>query len=440
MKSNFVSQMASKAITSVISMTFLPSDIKCGLKGNKIEMPADFTPVLRFAVCSDIHLDGNENQEAAIRFSNLFEDFYKIAENDNKYNKVDAMLIAGDFTGGGHENQYCIFNKIIDKNIKDETKQLCVLGNHEFIAYRDNDASVGYDVYKKFVNEEVDTVTLINGYYFIGVSYDNDGKSFKTKINWLDNILEDITAKNPDKPVFVFQHPHPFLTVYGSVNWGNIDLRKILSKYPQVIDFSGHSHYAPSDPRSVWQGSFTAIGCGSLSAFMGNLNYIEGDKDAPGKSGGAWLCEVDCNGNVKMRLYDIENRKFFDNIEYYFTEHNDKKKRRYTWHKQKSFDTKPVFSIKPKINIIKTENEEFIISFPEACGYYEAENYKITVKNSKNRKIFEKTVISEYVRASCSDVNVSLGNLPKGKYKVSINSYSPYAKKGTNIKSEIVVD
>ena len=60
-------------------------------------------------------------------------------------------------------------------NEKDETQLLAVLGNHEFIDYRDVDATVGYDVYRKYINEDVDTDIVINGYHFIGVSYDDDG-------------------------------------------------------------------------------------------------------------------------------------------------------------------------------------------------------------------------------------------------------------------------
>ena len=333
---------------------------------------------------------------------------YEYAEN-SEYKNLDAVIVAGDFTGGGAEKEYQIYNKIIEENKKDETQILTILGNHEFIDYRDVDASVGYDVFRQFVNEDVDTDVVINGYHFIGVSYDDDGKSFTGKIKWLDERLKNATEEDPTKPVFVYQHPHPAFTVYGSVNWCDINIRNVLSKYPQVVDFSGHSHYAACDPRSVWQGEFTAVGCGSLSAFMGNLNYIEGDVDAPGKSGGAWLVECDANGNVSMKLYDIENRMFFENIDYYFTDLADASKRTYNWHQQKSLDTAPEFPENSEIISTLNENGETVISFPEARGYYDAENYKVTVSNGIFDNVFDKTVISEYVRATDDDVCVNLG-------------------------------
>ncbi len=436
---NFISQLVFKMLSVVLGTTFLFTGLGSARNADDaIGTPDSFTPVLRFVACSDIHLDGDENQQAAIRFANLFNDMYEYAEGC-EYKNLDAVLVAGDFTGGGAEKEYQIYTKIIEENKKDETQVLTILGNHEFIDYRDVDATVGYDVFRKYVNEDVDTDVVINGYHFIGVSYDDNGKTYSGKTEWLDERLKNATAEDPDKPVFVYQHPHPALTVYGSVNWGDVDTRKVLSKYPQVVSFSGHSHYTPSDPRSVWQGDFTAVGCGSLSAFMGNLNYIEGDQDAPGNSGGAWLVEVDADGNVSMKLYDIENRMFFDNIDYYFTDLSDDSKRTYTWKQQKKLDTAPEFPENAEITSYVDENGDTIITFPEAEGYYSAENYKIKVTR-KSKTVYQDTVISEYVRATDDDVFVNIGQLSSGEYKVKVVAYSPYAKKGEKLKQTITVE
>ncbi len=435
---NLISQIASKSLTAVWGGAFSLSAVRSGMKGKKTEVPSDFTPMLRFAVCSDIHLNGGEEQQAAVRFRNLFDDMYAYSSGCS-YNKFDAMMVAGDFSGGGAEKQYEMYKKITDEKLRPETKLLTVIGNHEFIDYRDVDATVGYTVYKKYISEEMDTDVVINGYHFIGVAYDDNGKTFKTKLSWLKERLDKATAENPRMPVFVYQHPHPFLTVYGSVNWGDRDLRTVLNNYPQVVDFSGHSHYCPADPRSVWQGAFTAVGCGSLSALMGNLNYIEGDKDAPGKSGSAWVVEADSKGNIVMRLYDIENRQFFPRVQYYFTDLHDKTKRTYNWHKLKSLDTPPVFSADAKIKSTENEEGETVISFPEAKGFYPAENYKITVWDADKKCIFAKTVISDYVRANENDVNANVGKLKSGEYTVKITAYSPYAKKGARLTGKISI-
>lgn len=436
---NFLSQIIAKIISSAISFVYLFTGYKSGLSGKEIKTPEDFTPILRFIACSDVHLDGNEEQPNAIRLANLIKDMYKYSELQD-YKTVDALMVVGDFAGGGAESEYATFNKIIKDNIKPQTQVLTVLGNHEFIEYRDYDPTIAYNVYKTMISEDVDTDIVINGYHFIGVSYDNNGKTFKGKTAWLREKLQNATNEDPTKPIFVYQHPSPTLTVYGSISWSDLDIKKVLKDFPQVVDFSGHSHYSPSDPRSVWQGEFTAIGCGSLGALMGNLNYIEGDQDAPGKSAAAWLVEVDEDGNVRLKLYDVENRIFFKDNEYYFSNLNDVTKRDYTWAKQQSLDTSPQFPEKSKVKNTLNDEKETIISFPEAKGYYEAENYKITVKNSDDKKVFEKTVISEYVRATDDDVTVNLGKLEKGTYKVIVTAYSPYTKKGETISTRITVN
>lgn len=435
---NFFSQLISKLLTSVFSVIFLLTGMKSGFSAEEIKTPEDFTPVLRFVACSDIHLNGEENQENAIRFANLLKDMNEYSENA-EYKNLDAVMVVGDFTGGGAEKEYEIYNKILDENLNDSTQVLTVLGNHEFIDYRDVDASVGYDVYKKYVNENVDTDVVINGYHFIGVSYAEDGKSFTDKILWLEEKLAKATLEDPTKPIFVYQHPHPAFTVYGSGNWGDFTVRTVLDKYPQVVDFSGHSHYFSGDPRSVWQGEFTAVGCGALKAFMGNLNYVNGDEDAPGSSGGAWLVEVDADGNVSMKLYDAENRMFFTDIDYYFTNLSDASKRTYNWHQQKSRDTEPRFPEHTEVSSFINEAGETVITFPDAKGYYTAENYKITVTNSSNEKVYENTVISEYVRATNDDNQVNLGVLEKGDYTVKVMSYSPYSLQGETLKNTIIV-
>lgn len=435
---NFFAQFIAKLLTSLFGFIFILTGMNSGFTAEEIKTPEDFKPVLRFAACSDIHLNGEEDQENAVRFANFIKDMNEYAA-DSEYKNLDAIIVAGDFTGGGAEKEYEIYNKIIAENVKENTQVLTILGNHEFIDYRDVDASVGYDVFKKFISENVDSDVVINGYHFIGVSYDDDGKSFTGKITWLEERLMKATLEDPHKPIFVYQHPHPAMTVYGSGNWGDVTLRGVLSKYPQVVDFSGHSHYFAGDPRSVWQGEFTAVGCGALKAFMGNLNYVDGDKDAPGSSGGAWLVEVDADGNVSMKLYDAENRMFFPDIDYYFTNLSDASKRTHNWYQQKSHDTEPLFPESSAVSSYINENGETVISFPEARGYYFAENYKITVTGSNNKKVYENTVISEYVRATDDDVTVNLGVLENGDYTVKVTAYSPYAMQGETLKNKITV-
>ena len=430
----FHAQLIYKFRTFLIGAANIPYAIKNGFRGSEVPVPADFKPILRFVACSDIHIH-RDIPERAERFGQLIDDMYLYSDNV-AYNKLDAILVAGDFADGGEDAEYEIFNSVIENHKRADTRLLCVMGNHEFIAYRKTDDSQSYAHYQKHIHAEVNTDTVINGYHFIGVSYDNGKEEFAKNALWLKERLDSVTKAEPDKPVFVFHHPHPRLTVYGSMDWGDTTLRKVLERYPQVVSFSGHSHYFPGDPRSVWQGSFTAVGCGSLKAFMGNLNYIEGDQDAPGFSGGAWLVECDAQGNILMKLYDIANRRFFDDIVYYIANPANPSARAYTWRKRKSMDTPVRFAEGAVLKTEKNAEGECILSIPEAKGYYKADDYKLKITDSCGRSVFQTTVISDYVRAVNGDVSVNIGKLPAGKYKAVVKAYSPFAKNGDRLTAE----
>src|SRR5699024_10874739 len=107
---------------------------------------------------------------------------------------------------------------------------------------------------------------VVNGYHFIVLGTENfitAGTFYKSQINWLAKQLEIAHEDDPQKPIFVFHHQPIKGTIYGS-EWG-FNLNKnlfydTLSKYPQVISFSGHTHYPLEDPRIIHQKDFTSIG------------------------------------------------------------------------------------------------------------------------------------------------------------------------------------
>lgn len=424
-------------IASAFTCYFGVYSLVGGVNKQPPEVPEDFTPVLRFAVCSDVHLSGEEDQANAKRFTALYNDTYDYAASQS-YRGFDAVIVAGDMTGGGREPEYEMFMKIINDNTVGDTQTLVCMGNHEFIEYRDYDATIGYDVYKKFVSEDVDTHTVINGYHFIGVSYADDGKTFKSKVEWLKAELDKAVADTPDKPIFVFQHPHPTLTVYGSVNWSDLDIKTTLMKYPQVVDFSGHSHYASCDPRSINQTSFTSVGAGSLGALMSNLDYISGDVDMPGETAAFWLAEVDAEGNLLLKLYDAVSHRFFDDVQYYIPNVANKGTKYYSWGNLRSIDTAPQFPQDAKVSVSTDSEGETVLNFPNAKGCFDAENYRITVKSGA-KTVWSDTVVSNYGRADLTEMAVNVGKLDKGEYTVTIAPYSPYSKGGKALTANMVI-
>ena len=172
---------------------------------------------------------------------------------------------------------------------------------------------------------------------------------------------------------------------------------------------------------------------------MGNLSYISGDEYGDGESGTFWLCEVDAEGNVRLRLYDIVSDCFYEGVEYYLKDVGNKKRRAYTFSRMMAQDTPPVFPDGAKISAAVNEDGELQVSFPEASGFYRAENYKITL--SSNGEVVEnKVVLSDYTRATDFEKTVSFGKLTEGQYTIRIRAFSPYGKLGDIIEWGFGID
>ena len=430
-------QLFSKIVTLVFSAFFSVSSLGSPVCKEPPKTPDDFTPVLRFAVCSDIHLSGDEGDINEARFRELFNFTEQYSASHESYKGFDAVMVCGDMTEWGREKEYIAFSKVISEECPEGTEMLVCMGNHEFIEEREGECEDAFANYKKYVNEETDTHTVINGYHFIGLSYTDKDENFGEKTKWLDTEIKKAIADTGDKPVFVYQHPHPTMTVYGSINWSDISIRTTLSKYPQVVDFSGHSHYNAADPRSIWQGSFTALGTGGLTGLIGNNNYIDGNAGTTIESSSYYIVEVDAEGNIRLQLYDLQNDMFYSECDYYLTNVAKKSSHYYTWNNLKSFDTAPTFEA-GEITVETNENGETVISFPDAKGYYDAQSYTVTVTNGI-KNIYSKTILSDYVHAFDDGKSVNLGTLEKGTYKVKVVPMSPYSKLGCALTGEITV-
>ena len=129
--------MTKKIILLLLSFTLMVSSLcGCGSSNNeeidmnqkKVEkMPKEnfsevensddsFIPVIRFAVCSDVHIS-NTDQVEAERFAKLFESAYRFSEENKYYKNLDAVIVVGDMTNSGYEAEYDAFKSIINEPI-----------------------------------------------------------------------------------------------------------------------------------------------------------------------------------------------------------------------------------------------------------------------------------------------------------------------------------
>jgi len=390
------------------------------------QAPDDFTPVVRFAVTSDIHIKEEENNIETQRWAAMIDKSYELALQDTHYTKLDAVCVSGDFTNHGSPQEYAKYKAVADGHIHADTKLITAIGNHEF-GYAGGEV---YNLHKEVMGVEPDVSEVINGFHFIAVSYSQTGGVFGfDKQVWLANRLREAKSDKPDYPIFVFRHPHPFGTVYGSVQWGNPDLNGVYSLYPQVVSFSGHSHYAMGDPRSIWQGSFTALGTGSLS-YMENENELEDGQFPEGYRDVAqfYIVEADENGSVRIRCYDLTADCWFGEA-YYIEKPADKSSFAYTYASRMKADKPPVFAADAGLTAVKEPDGTYSVHFPAASDCFIVHDYKIIVASGAQAVSSQSILSGYYINPSPADYSVNIGELEAGKeYKVTVMAANAYAE------------
>ena len=386
-------------------------------KPGVMDMPAapdDFTPVVRFTVTSDVHLKDAGGEAEAYRLGLMIDSSYAIAEGSGSYKNLDAVAFAGDLTDRGSPYTLQMFRDICGAHLRGETQNLTVMGNHEF----------GYDKENTIANwQSIVEIPyrfhkVINGFHFIGVAPDRGGSGYTVDTQvWLGKQLKEAAADKPDYPIFVFQHHHIFGTVYGSMSWGNADLNAVLSQYPQVIDFSGHSHYPLNDPASIWQGAFTALGTATLSYYEMEYFPLTGGQFPEGNRNAAqmYVVEADANGAVKLRGYDLLAGEFIGET-YYIATPADKTTFAYNTVNRRDKSENPAFGEDACLTATKNADSSYSLGFPAAADDLIVRQYEILVKEQWGGIVYHETRLSDYYYTPApASYSLNIGQLESGK-------------------------
>ena len=381
-----------RVISLVLAVVLLLGLLGCQpAKQSETDYFADFQAILRFIALSDSHIDDKGTELEEQRLVKALQTANGYAAKDENHSKLDAVLIAGDFVDYGTKTSMEKVRDLLSQNIAADTKTILSLGNHEYYVDKENTATRFEDVFGAGINQH----HVINGLHFISISPDESGNAYSSDtVAWLETELAIAAAESSTKPIFVQQH-HPVKnTLFLSDYTVAVDnLHSVFAKYPQIVDFSGHSHYPMHNPRQIWQGEYTALGTGTLSyhsLIINNLelpawytavhdgndgNWVYGHKK--NKDGGEfYLVEVDATGAVQIIAYDINADK--EIRRYYIRTPSDPASFLYT-DKRIAASAAPEFEADATATVSNIQFNGFDLSFPQATCADLVESYRIEV-------------------------------------------------------------
>ena len=404
---------------------------------------AAFVPVLRFVASSDTHVRTDDDR-TTLRIGKMMDEAYTIASKDKNYNKVDALLVCGDLTDDGTKAQFEKFDAAIDGALKNETRFLGVVAQaHDGMGML---RTKMLSTYSALAENTPDFHAVIGGFHFIGLSVSRDLLEHYDlgQLLWLKKQLDAAVKDDPNKPVFVMHHEHNLNTVYGSSaydRWCVPHFNAILKQYPQVVDFSGHSHYPLNDPRSIWQGAYTAIGTGGLYYSEFTVDGLRKVRPADAYDTAAcWIVEVNAQGDLRLRGLDIEQNSFL--CEYVLKNPSDPNNRDFTPEKRKAASAAPQFAAgaalkaEPKFSVCT-------VTVPAARS---SDGMPVVLYRAKAVDRFgyvaarEWALPSYYRAVPQNTVTLDLQPLAKGTYTVTVVAETAYGVQSEPLKTVVEVE
>ena len=246
---------------------------------------------LKVGIISDSQIIPSNKKED--EWLKIFSEHLKKALEVLKLHQIEVLIFAGDLTDSGTEYAYdeiLSIYKSVYKNEEEKPIFNYIMGNHDYwLSYMENGKfcpKFGEPKELQFLffnklKEKPFSHKVINGYHFINWGSEDGSDNPNTNIDWIETQIKIALEDDKNKPIFVTTHYAAEDTVYGSNDWGTKSIKTILKKYPNIIHFSGHSHFSLIDERSIWQKEFTSIQTQSVS-------YIELDK---GFENGPYPCD-----------------------------------------------------------------------------------------------------------------------------------------------------
>lgn len=424
-----------------------------------------FEPITRFAVTSDVHVRENGDLESLDRLNKVFDTAYGYSSAHPTYNELDGIFFAGDNTNNGYASEQTLFFNTVKSKTKTGTVSRAVMGNHEFYATATDEGSYSeqsmaqapIEFLRYSGYESVDAHLEIDGYHYIFLSMDEYGEYTarpneylsESKLNWLRNELDIALADDTsgEQPIFVFQHVPPKDTMLGSIYYDTY-LREVLNDYPNVVNFAGHTHMPATDPRSIWQGEFTALQTGSMAYLDINIsghskydqagvyqydddfNHTETFSNALTRNANMYyIVEINADNEVKITVFDAINNEVYDT--YLIDSFGNPSGFDYTGNRV--VNEKPMFTSNRTPTIISNDYRETVFSFDQATCTQKVQHYRIEFYSNGSLVKTEYKISGYFLGSSMpQSLKVTTRSLtPSTTYDIKIYPVSVWAISGT---------
>ena len=261
---------------------------------------ADAKPLLRLGVMTDTHVGKTVASCGRV----------KLALELFKEHGCELVINNGDIADWHYPTGYEAYRQVFDGVFAGGAKpqEIYVYAWHDAFAYQGHarematkDAPEAFEETRRLLkapNGHTETIRF-KDYTFVVFPQFVGATGF---LGWdeYEKRVADACAANPGKPVFVVDH-----IPAGGV-WGLSDPKRteILSKFPQVVYFCGHSHGSLRNDLHICQKNFTVIHSGCLQNWgSSTVGHPEPRRDAYG------VLTVDVFADrLLVRRWDVRDR------------------------------------------------------------------------------------------------------------------------------------
>ena len=271
-------------------------------------------PLLKFQVITDTHVTKDPDHVHNRNLARALEDIRRQAPDS------DGIMHAGDITDHGYPEEYAEFQRIWHEHGDGLPPGFFASGNH--------DVALGY--WPSRLKAYMDATQMrgpyhdhwVKGHHFIFLGSEKGLELFADlsdeQLAWLDAKLSE--GEDACRPAFIFLHQPLKNTVSGSYEhqkWYGVTqddkLKDVLSRHPNAILFTGHTHWELGSANTVFGGD----GRLPLMINAASVAYLWTDEDKH-KDGSQGLFVEVYPDRVVIMGRDFKAGEWLDNVRYEF--------------------------------------------------------------------------------------------------------------------------